>query len=76
MSAWWERLGDGGGDKPAPAPTSVYEQRGLVEADDGDHWVTIAEADPRGPLRWLTGWESRAQGWTRLGEVLRGRDRW
>ena len=62
--------------EPAPRDTSsVYEGRFIGDDDDGDRWVTVAEADTaHAPLRWARGWEQRAQGWIPFNEFFG--DRW
>ena len=72
---WWDRTPDDKDDEQPPQPReSVYEQRGIADADDSDRWVTVAEGDrASGPLHWVPGWERRARGWILLDEFLRNR---
>ena len=67
------RRGDDKPRGPRPGP-SRYEQFG--SHDDGACWVTIADCDPRGGLRWVDGWERRATGWVPLNEFVQGDGRW
>lgn len=76
---WWEKIG---GTTPAEQPRpgrSVYSQRFTDDTEQHrDRWEPVGEIDPQTgqwKVRPSLGWERRAQGWTPLGEFLRGRDR-
>jgi hypothetical protein len=64
----------GGREAPERRTGSVYAERFRDNAEqDGHQWVPVAESDPvTGALRWLPGWERRAQGWVPLDELWRG----